>query len=69
MEGREIVAFAAALIAAVLAYTKLIADKESKISDFRKDWINSLREARANRLSAGRAARPVCARRSSIHSG
>ena len=50
MEGREIVAFAAALIAAVLAYTKLIADKESKISDFRKDWINSLREALSEML-------------------
>lgn len=50
MEGREIVAFGAALIAGVLAYSKLIADKESKISDFRKDWINSFREALAEML-------------------
>ncbi len=50
MEGRELVAFCAALIAAVLAIAKLIADKESRISDFRKDWINSFRAALAEML-------------------
>ncbi|PPU66459.1 hypothetical protein XpiCFBP4643_19045 [Xanthomonas pisi] len=38
------------MIAAVLAVAKLIADKESKISDFRKDWINSYRAALSEML-------------------
>lgn len=44
------VALSAALIAALLAVAKLIADKETKISDFRKDWINSFRGALAEML-------------------
>lgn len=50
MEGRELVAISAALIAAVLAVAKLVADKESRISDFRKDWINSYRAALSEML-------------------
>ena len=50
MEGRELVAFSAALIAALLSIAKLIADKESRISDFRKDWINSFRAALSEML-------------------
>lgn len=50
MEGREIVALSAALIAALLAVAKLIADKETKISDFRKDWINTFRAALSEML-------------------
>ncbi|WP_282295751.1 hypothetical protein [Stenotrophomonas sp. PS02289] len=50
MEGRELVALSAALIAALLAIAKLIADKETRISDFRKDWINSFRAALSEML-------------------
>lgn len=55
MEGRELVAFSAALIAALLSIAKLIADKESKISEFRKDWINSFRAALSEMLGEAHA--------------
>lgn len=50
MEGRELVAFSAALIAELLSIAKLVADKESRISDFRKDWINGFRAALSEML-------------------
>ncbi len=50
MEGKELVALSGAIIAAILAIAKLIADKESRTSDFRKDWIGSFRSALAELL-------------------
>lgn len=50
MEGKELVALSGAMIAAILAIAKLIADKESRTSDFRKDWIGSFRGALAELL-------------------
>lgn len=47
-EGKAIVllgAMFAALIAGFFAFTNLVASKENKISEFRQDWINSLRES------------------------
>lgn len=35
----------AALVAGFFAFTNLVASKENKISEFRQDWINSLRES------------------------
>lgn len=42
---KDLTALAAATIAASLAAAKLVADKESKVSDFRKDWITTFRAA------------------------
>ena len=50
MEGKELVALSATIIAAILAIAKLIADKESRTSDFRKDWIGTFRGALAELL-------------------
>lgn len=50
MEGKELVALSGAIIAAILAIAKLIADKESRTSDFRKDWIGTFRGALAELL-------------------
>lgn len=47
-EGKAIVllgAMFAALVAGFFAFTNLVASKENKISEFRQDWINSLRES------------------------
>ncbi|HDX8380284.1 TPA: hypothetical protein RQM98_002566 [Aeromonas salmonicida] len=35
----------AALVAGFFAFTNLVASKDNKISEFRQDWINSLRES------------------------
>lgn len=51
METRDLVALLAAFVAAAFAAAKLIADKEAKISDFRKDWIGSFRQALATCLA------------------
>lgn len=45
MEVREMVALSAALVAAIIALSKLVADKETRVSDFRKEWIASFRTA------------------------
>ncbi|WP_205341920.1 hypothetical protein [Denitrificimonas caeni] len=47
-EGKAIVllgAMFAALVAGFFAFTNLVASKENKISEFRQDWVNSLRES------------------------
>lgn len=51
VETRDLVALLAAFVAAAFAAAKLIADKETKISDFRKDWIASFRQALATCLA------------------
>lgn len=43
MESRESIALLAAVVSAIFAAAKLVADKEAKISDFRREWIGSLR--------------------------
>lgn len=45
MDTKDLVALLAAFVTATFAAAKLIADKESKISDFRKDWISTFRLA------------------------
>ncbi|MBO9879552.1 hypothetical protein [Xanthomonas sp. D-99] len=45
IDPKDLMTLAAATIAASLAAAKLIADKESKVSDFRKDWITTFRSA------------------------
>ncbi|WP_424681018.1 hypothetical protein [Frateuria sp. YIM B11624] len=52
MEFKDKIAIAGALAAAALATAKLIADKESKISDVRRDWINGLRNALCDCLAS-----------------
>lgn len=42
----------AALIAGYFAFTSLVASKENKVSEFRQDWINSLRDSIARYISA-----------------
>ena len=42
----------AALIAGYFAFTNLVASKENKISEFRQDWINSLRNSIARYISS-----------------
>lgn len=42
----------AALIAGYFAFTNLVASKENKVSEFRQDWINSLRDSIARYISA-----------------
>jgi len=42
----------AALIAGFFAFTNLVASKENKISEFRQDWINSLRDSIACYISS-----------------
>lgn len=51
MEIKDKMALAAAIVAGALAAAKLVADKESKISDFRKEWIASFRLALAECLA------------------
>lgn len=46
---------AATVITAVYSAAKMIADKESKISDFRKEWTSSFRDALANCLAEAHA--------------
>lgn len=42
----------AALIAGYFAFTNLVASKENKVSEFRQDWINSLRDSVARYISS-----------------
>ncbi|MEX0739043.1 MAG: hypothetical protein WD071_06860 [Pseudohongiella sp.] len=42
----------AALIAGYFAFTNLVASKENKISEFRQEWINSLRNSIARYISS-----------------
>ncbi|OOF01029.1 hypothetical protein BZG79_15455, partial [Salinivibrio sp. MA427] len=42
----------AALIAGYFAFTNLVAFKENKISEFRQDWVNSLRNSIARYISS-----------------
>ncbi|WKD30215.1 hypothetical protein NDQ72_09820 [Halomonas sp. KG2] len=42
----------AALIAGYFAFTNLVASKENKVSEFRQDWINSLRNSVARYISS-----------------
>jgi hypothetical protein len=42
----------AALIAGYFAFTNLVAAKENKISEFRQEWINSLRDSIAKYISS-----------------
>lgn len=54
-EGKAIVLLGvmfAALIAGYFAFTNLVASKENKISEFRQDWINSLRDSIACYISS-----------------
>lgn len=51
MDVKDKVVFAAAITAAALAVAKLIADKESKVSEFRKDWIASFRTSLCSSLA------------------
>src|SRR5690554_2311180 len=51
MSTADIVALTAAIVAAALAAAKVVADKESKVSDFRAGWINSFRGALAECLA------------------
>lgn len=52
MELKDKVVFAGAIAAAALAVAKLVADKESKISDARLEWINGFRDALCECLSS-----------------
>ena len=49
-----LVTLTAALLAGAIAALTLIVNKENKISEFRQDWIDSLREDLTNFLSASR---------------
>jgi hypothetical protein len=54
-EGKAIVllgAMFAALVAGYFAFTTLVASKENKISEFRQDWINALRDSIACYISS-----------------
>lgn len=42
----------AALIAGYFAFTNLVASKENKISEFRQEWINSLRDSISRYISS-----------------
>jgi hypothetical protein len=46
---------AAAIIAGVFSYINLVSIKESKVSEFRQDWINDLRKEISEYISATRA--------------
>ncbi|TVU84726.1 MULTISPECIES: hypothetical protein [Pseudoalteromonas] len=46
---------AAAIIAGVFSYINLVSIKESKVSEFRQDWINNLRKEISEYISAARA--------------
>jgi hypothetical protein len=46
---------AAAIIAGVFSYINLVSVKESKVSEFRQDWINDLRKEISEYISAARA--------------
>jgi hypothetical protein len=46
---------AAAIIAGVFSYINLVSAKESKVSEFRQDWINDLRKEISEYISAARA--------------
>ncbi|PNS08864.1 hypothetical protein [Solilutibacter silvestris] len=50
MEAKDMLAVTAAVVTAILATSKLVSDKEGKISDFRKDWITTFRAALAECL-------------------
>jgi hypothetical protein len=45
----------AAIIAGVFSYINLVSIKESKVSEFRQDWINDLRKEISEYISATRA--------------
>lgn len=45
----------AAIIAGVFSYINLVSVKESKVSEFRQDWINELRKEISEYISATRA--------------
>ena len=49
-----VITFAAALVAGGIARSNLIATKETKVSEFRQAWINSLREELATLFSSTR---------------
>lgn len=49
-----VITFAAALVAGGIARSNLIATKETKVSEFRQVWINSLREELATLFSNNR---------------
>lgn len=44
------VALSAAVVAAIIAFSKLVADKETRVSDFRKEWISSFRSSLSDLL-------------------
>lgn len=46
---------AAAIIAGVFSYINLVSVKESKVSEFRQDWINDLRKEISEYISSARA--------------
>jgi hypothetical protein len=46
---------AAAIIAGVFSYINLVSVKESKVSEFRQNWINELRKEISEYISAARA--------------
>ena len=46
---------AASIIAGVFSYINLVSVKESKVSEFRQDWINDLRKEISEYISAARA--------------
>ncbi|WP_036109647.1 MULTISPECIES: hypothetical protein [Luteibacter] len=52
MELKDAVALAGVLVGSALATAKLVADKESKIADVRRDWISGFRDALCDCLAS-----------------
>lgn len=47
-----VVGFFAVFLTSVLGFTKFINDKEGKVSEFRQEWTNSIRETLSNLISS-----------------